>query len=57
MDPEQPGQVYTNGHSTVVDDEHFQQTDQSTIDKQNLDPVCKQNCCFVCFFIYFVLYL
>jgi len=41
MDPEQPGHVYTNGHSTAVDDEHYQQTDEPRTDKQNLDSVCK----------------
>jgi len=41
MDPEQPEHVITNGHSPVLGDEHHQQTDDATIDKQNIDPVCK----------------
>jgi hypothetical protein len=41
MDPEQPEHVITNGHSTLVDDEHHQPIEESTIDKQNLDPVCQ----------------
>lgn len=45
MDPEQPDHVYTNGHtnghSTIVDDEHHQPIEQSTVDKQNNDAVCK----------------
>ena len=42
MDPEQPEQVYTNGHSTVVDDEQqHQPTVESTNDKQPIDSVCQ----------------
>jgi hypothetical protein len=38
MDPER---VITNGHSTGVDDERHRPIEESAIDKQNLDPVCK----------------
>ena len=41
MDPEQPEHGYTNGHSTIVDDEQHQPIGESTIDKQNVDSVCK----------------
>jgi hypothetical protein len=36
MDPEHP---ITNGHSTAVNGIHHRQTDESTTDKQHLDPV------------------
>ena len=52
MDSELPDRAIANGHSTVVDDEHHQTTEESTVDKQNIDQVKRNKS-----FHYYILFL